>query len=206
MTTFNNSKLPVYNCARSANSPSPIQLNNFLNYLWYIKSHHPLTSQTIIHKSCPVKNTLPMQFHLIFRCAMVRTHESDGALESLHKDMEQTNNLDWLWAYNIHYTTNWEYNVKEQEGQIRHKIIKLAWDNWKQQRRQKRKQRKSTTQGAITRVRGTVPNFLLRDWHLLDTIQPIEENTTKRTREQRRQPWAQQKSTRLRELTEIGAW
>ena len=40
-----------------------------------------------------------MQFHLIFRFAKVRTHESDGALESLYKDMVYIDNLDSLFNY-----------------------------------------------------------------------------------------------------------
>ena len=35
MTTFHNSKLPVYNCARSASSPIPVQLNNYSDYSRY---------------------------------------------------------------------------------------------------------------------------------------------------------------------------
>ena len=43
----------------------------------------------------------PEQFHLIFRCAILRTHESDGAPESLHKGMHSNTTVCIPFVYSV---------------------------------------------------------------------------------------------------------
>ena len=117
MTTFNNSKLPVYNCARSARSPIPVQLNNYSDYSRYKKSHHQLKCQNKWRFWLPVPYLTRRGSIACARGAQPNSPQLVGPKNSQNPQQNKelpTNQAPKLCTYVITHRKNQTHNITDQ--------------------------------------------------------------------------------------------